>query len=166
MIDRFGWGPDGICAGDSKKDWIDTVIDWFIIDEDVPHLGHSDFYGADMFDFTAEDHGLMNNAVFPWATYKHFRSPADAEEKVQTAIDEGNLDDFKSYMHDFQDCSFHYEKGYRAPWGHMIKGVAPDNDINAWKRANERTEVYVKKWLEKWGKPPKNADCPNKCKQQ
>jgi len=115
-------------------------------------LGHSDFYGGDEFDYTAEDHGLTSPYLQPW---RHFRPLEQSLAEAQRAIDMGDANAFARAMHRSQDYYTHYGKDYRwAPgnfqrpcggFGHVCT-TAPDNDPAAWGQANKMTQEMVNKW--------------------
>ena len=59
-------------------------------------------------------------------------------------------------MHRVQDFYSHYNKGYRWEpfnfslrcwgFGHICDGTKPDEDMDAWGEANEKTKEMVGKW--------------------
>jgi len=140
----------------------------FLIDEDTTVKGHSDFYGADRYDFTKEDHG-WTSPFNPFSTGRHFETLQQAEKAIGDAMETGNLDDFERAMHDMQDFYSHRKKGYEydpitGKWGHSKDGTKPDRDMNAWNLANEKTIAWINEWEKKWGRPKNPEGCSKKCK--
>ena len=150
------------------------------------HLGHSDFDGNDMFDYTKADHYFWTSPFNPFGIWNHFRNQTDLEKKVRDAIDQCNVKDFEYNMHYYQDAYVHYDNGYRAwplhGWNpnHWFPGHAsanlllpifngmfglgenPDNTTpnnkgyGQWMAANKKTKEFVGKW---------KANCCRVCKQ-
>ena len=134
--DRFGLFGDGTAYGPTA-------------DPNGPK-GHSDFPGADVFDYTAEDYGSTNPYLKPW---NHFKDLFDVENDLSMALTRCDKGSFQSYMHQGQDYFTHYRKGFR--WylgGHILMGTVPDKDISAWIMAKNWTQ----QWFDKW-----NQNCCN-----
>ncbi|MCP3928383.1 MAG: RHS repeat-associated core domain-containing protein [Bacteroidetes bacterium] len=124
--------------------------------------GHSDFYGGNKFDFTREDYGNTSPYRDP---QRHFLSQNDPMSlpAVFTAIENCDQEAFERAMHRYQDSFSHYNKGYRWDpgnenlpcygWGHVCDGTKPDNDADAWKKANDTTRSLVKEYNQKCGCP-------------
>ena len=78
---------------------------------------------------------------------RHFQDKPESESKVDAAISACNADAFERAMHQLQDYFTHYGKDYR--WykgGHIFDGTKPDEDNNAWDKADEETKEWIKKW--------------------
>ena len=150
-VDRLGLFGDGTYAGPEKN-------------PNGP-LGHSDFYGQKEFglDFTKEDHG-WSSPFNPLSSGRHFRPLEQSEGEANDAI-YGNAEKgikpcskeaFERAMHRVQDFYSHYNKGYRWEpfnfslrcwgFGHICDDTKPDEDMDAWGEANEKTKEMVGKW--------------------
>ena len=118
-------------------------------------LGHKDFTGGDIFDYTAEDH---DPATEPFGhPQNHFQDPIDAMNDVLNAIAVCDKFLFERAMHRLQDNWTHYAKGFRSTWfhgwhpkhwgcGHICVLESPDYDYEAWKKAENATKRMVKYW--------------------
>ncbi len=149
-VDPFGLFGEGLRAGG-----------------DYP--GHSDFYGNDLFWYNAED---VDPRTSPWnyrggGTARHFRNITDVERNLIDAINAGNINCMQRLLHQGQDYFTHYSKGFRAEGkivinnfgiifidlpGHLEAGNEPDQDYEAWIRANAWTMYWVNIWLESHGR--------------
>lgn len=130
------------------------------------YKGHADFSGYDVnfFDFNLEDED-WRTSPWPWGKPKNHFMPLNASERdAKAAIEAGDNIEFARAMHRGQDYFSHYSKGYRwkpfRAWkslgfGHGFAGTKPDQDINAWNKAEEWTKKWLSKWHEKWSKPNK-----------
>ena len=109
--------------------------------------GHYQFSNNDTecpFDYTKEDYGWSSPYIMP---RRHFQDKPESESKVNAAISACNADAFERAMHQLQDYFTHYGKDYR--WykgGHIFDGTKPDEDNNAWDKADEETKEWIKKW--------------------
>ena len=117
------------------------------IKQNLPWKGHSQFTnnGTECpFDYTKEDYGWSSPYIMP---RRHFQDKPESESKVDAAISACNADAFERAMHQLQDYFTHYGKDYR--WykgGHIFDGTKPDEDNNAWDKADEETKEWIKKW--------------------
>ncbi|UCE66515.1 MAG: RHS repeat-associated core domain-containing protein [Candidatus Zixiibacteriota bacterium] len=131
------------------------------------HLGHSDFYGHQIFWYNLEDldkfDSPWNIRTDPWyypeGSKRHFRNIIDVERDLIAAIDAGDAVCVGRLLHQGQDYFTHYGKGYRyKKGGHVwdsIKGYFtgndPDVDDEAWLRANAWTIWWVNQWVQSNG---------------
>ena len=120
-------------------------------------LGHSDFDGNDVFDFTKPDHDFWDSPYNPLGIGKHFQSTEKAQKRVNDAIASCDKDDYENAMHSLQDSYSHYNAGYRwypfhgwhpRHWlpGHAGGGTEPDNNLEAWNKANKATKANNQQW--------------------
>jgi len=139
---EYEWDTDGINwdgdwgggGGNSRpvREWV--CLEW--------NKGHKDFFNDEdsCFDYTKEDHGFWTRPYNPFGTYRHFQDWETSEREAKRAIASCNMDKFQRAMHRLQDYQTHYGKGYR--WwkgGHMFDGTAPDDDNEAWAKAEKDT---------------------------
>ncbi len=121
------------------------------IKQNLPWKGHSQFTnnGTECpFDYTKEDYGWSSPYIMPW---RHFQDKPESESKVNAAISACNADAFERAMHQLQDYFTHRGKGYE--WhkgGHIFDGTKPDEDNEAWDKAEEETKKKIEEW---------NANC-------
>ena len=78
----------------------------------VGPFGHSDFYGADEFDFTLEDND-PKTSPWPWgAPQNHFQEKEESQRQVNDAIEKCSWEEFSCAMHRLQDFESHRGKGF------------------------------------------------------
>ena len=159
FLGLFGDGYEDVCV-EIKGEWeyydqigyvwVERCIRW----ERRPteFKGHSQFANNGTkcpFDYTEEDHRIGSSPYLPWGIWKHFRSRESLEEDLKKAISECNPTAFQRLMHQYQDTRTHYDKGYR--WwtlGHAMAGTKPDEDDEAWDKAEADTVEFVKQWTD------------------
>ena len=126
-------------------------------------LGHSDFPGHELFDYTKEDHGWTHPWLQPW---RHFRSLDDSEKDLRDAVKEceGQQENFERFAHQMQDFFSHYGQGYSAlRAGHVFQSMGawigrkaghgparPDSPVDfseAYDAAATRTQWWVDQWM-------------------
>ena len=146
--------------------WVDPLGLFGFGGPGAKYKGHADFSGYDVnfFDFNLEDED-WRTSPWPWGKPKNHFMPLNASERdAKAAIEAGDNIEFARAMHRGQDYFSHYSKGYRwkpfRAWkslgfGHGFAGTKPDQDINAWNKAEEWTKKWLSKWHEKWSKPNK-----------
>lgn len=112
------------------------------------HLGHSDFSGNERFGgYLTEDHDPLSNPYLqPW---RHFQDLPDVERNLANDLAKCDKYGFARRMHQGQDYFTHYQKGFRATFGHLFAGHGPDHDDFAWDLANAWSDAWLAKWKEK-----------------
>jgi RHS repeat-associated protein len=117
------------------------------IKQNLPWKGHSQFTnnGTECpFDYTKEDYGWSSPYIMP---RRHFQDKPESESKVNAAISACNANAFERAMHQLQDYFTHRGKGYE--WhkgGHIFDGTKPDEDNEAWDKAEKETKKWIKNW--------------------
>lgn len=106
------------------------------------YLGHSDFAGYPLYDWTLEDNDWRTNPYF--ACNRHFRywiQPIEME--IDDAIRRCAKEEFVRLMHQAQDTFVHTPNYSCSRLGHVwdsISGKDPDNNPQAWQKANSFTK--------------------------
>jgi len=91
----------------------------------------------------------------PWnpvtGTWRHFKPRDRAERRLLDALERGDWEDFKRYMHEMQDSYSHYDNGFRYPLGHLYGGHWPD-DINDPRNAEHYPDMLdrTRWWEQRW----------------
>jgi RHS repeat-associated protein len=115
--------------------------------------GHSDFIcGQFVFDYTIEDHRWWSQPHGP-GMMRHFRILSDVLVDLRKDIQNCDHGEFESHMHQGQDWFSHMGAGVD-PIEHMWRGYEPDNNPEAWERANIWTCEIVREW---------DFNCTSKC---
>jgi len=138
--------------------WNDPVIGWDVLGlfgagNPRGFKGHGQFTTPDgskqggdpAFDYNREDTGDTGPFNDP---ERHFRPRTQSDKDVEEAVKECDSDKYSRAAHRGQDSFSHYDKGYRwAPfqaksfgYGHFFDGDTPDNDNDAWAKAEDWTK--------------------------
>lgn len=140
-----------------------------------PARGHSDFTGADEFDFNREDRDWRTMPLPGGAPRNHFQERWESWNQVADALLRGDREAFERALHRLQDWYAHRmrhpEDNYTgrrwAPgegeFGHLwesLFGRSPDNNANAWELAEQETIIWVDRWRDRYGRGNGGGSCP------
>lgn len=119
---------------------------------------HSDFYGHNCFDFTAEDHGSTRPVPIIGKPGNHFQDIGKSLREARAAIAACDPRAFERAMHRVQDCFSHAPYSWEPPYcyGHAwdsVRGKDPDSSSVAWGKANRLTRRLVDEYIRKCGLP-------------
>ena len=118
------------------------------------NLGHSDFPGQGMFDYTKEDNDPSTSPFNPASTWRHFRDLPEVEDELLDAVKECDKGKYESRAHQMQDYFSHYKQGFRSPsFLFSLMKWRPDIGIPLWFLSGHA-------WLNliPWGKTPDNPE--------
>jgi len=91
----------------------------------------------------------------------HFKSRNEVFSELINASVTDNKNKFEERMHEWQDSYVHYDRGFRAKWGHLKEGYGPDkrdDPINIKNHAYERCDLTTLVWEEIWFKSNPDLD--------